>query len=103
MPDHSVAETIVNEVEYLQRLQCAGVPQHLHEGLVRYLVHHIKPGAFLTAVLENRLDAAIVRGDEDSVRGLRALVTFLHHDGPPAASGTPTLVRMWLERRERLS
>lgn len=99
MTPNTTAENIVNEVEYLQRLTRAGVPEHLHEGLVRYLVHHIKPGSFLLAVLENDLAGAFARGDESSLAGLSALVRFLALDAPPVASGGPYSVQLWLERR----
>lgn len=96
MSIHSTAETIVNEVEYFQRLERAGVPEHLREGLVRYLVHRIQPGHFLMAVLENNLLQAIARGDEISCAALPALVRFLVNDAPGEASGSPATVREWL-------
>lgn len=100
MPDHSVAENIVNEVEYLQRMERLGVPEHLREGLMRYLVYRIQPGHFLTAVLRNDLFSAIARGDNESIAGLKALVTFLHNGVPSIAWGSVLHVQRWLERAE---
>lgn len=97
---HATAENIVNEVEYFDRLKRAGVPEHLQEGLVRYLVYRIAPGSFLLAVLENDLAGAINRGDEASVAGLQALVRFLYHHAPAVAYGGPQIVRTWLTREE---
>ena len=98
--NHSVAENIVNEVEYLQRMARAGVPEHLREGLVRYLVHRIQPGRFLTAVLENNLTMAIARGDDISCAGLPALIRFLVNGAPGEASGSRRTVCAWLGHPE---
>ena len=96
---HAAAENIVNEVAYSERLQRAGVPEQLHEGLVRYLVHHIPPGHFLTAVLENDLAGAVARGDETCLAGLPAIVRFLYNHAPGMAWGGPLTVRAWLASR----
>lgn len=100
MSAHSTAENIVNEVEYLQRLEKADVPEHLREGLVRYLVHRIQPGHFLTAVLENNLLQAVARGDDVSLAGLPNLMRFLVNAAPGDASGSPETVREWLGQEQ---
>lgn len=100
---HQTAENIVNEVAYLERLKKAGVPEHLREGLVRYLVHRIKPGHFLTAVLENDLHEATGRGDIESLAGLLAIGVFLENYAPRDAWGSPKHVDRWLGREERAS
>ena len=90
---------VTTETEYLTRLRRAGVPEHLHSGLVNYFVHHISPGHFLTAVLENNLCEAMGRADETSRAGLFEIVNFLYNDVPFNSWGTPDRVDTWLEKR----
>lgn len=77
-----------------------GVPGHLRAGLARYLRHGIRPGNFLTAVLENNLEGAIQYGDEDSLAGLAGTVRWLHNNVPQGAWGTPAKVKAWCGNAE---
>ncbi len=72
------------------------VPAHLHEGLERYLTHHVRPGSFLTAVLENDLRTAVLRGDDLALAGLVPLVRYLYDRVPLVAWGSPEHVAAWL-------
>lgn len=85
------------ESQLFTTLEKAGVPGHLHGGLVRYLVYRLAPGHFLTAVLANDLREAISRADTDSEAGLGHLVRFLYNDAPALAWGSPAKVEAWLE------
>ena len=89
-----------DEAEYLSRLDAAGVPEHLHHGLVRYLVYRIQPGSFLMACLENDLCVAMRLADETSRDELFRIVTFLYGDVPGIAWGSPNKVAAWLARTE---
>lgn len=81
---------------YLQRLDVAEVPEHLHGGLIRYLTSGIPPGHFLTAVLENNLAESFSRADENSRAGLFNLVRFLYNDVPSTAWGSRAKVDAWM-------
>ena len=78
------------------RLAVSEVPPHLHDGLVRYLVHHIKPGGFLTSVLENNLWDAISYADSDSLAALEAIVHWIYRECPVECRGSPRVVTEWL-------
>ena len=58
------------------------IPQHLHEGLERYIVGHVQPGGFLCSVLDNNLQAAVMRADERSLQALRSLLHMLYNEVP---------------------
>ena len=77
------------------------IPQHLVEGLERYLCDHIPPGHFLLAILRNDLTEAVNRADEDSRKAIGDLVAFLGNTAPAGAWGSPERVRIWLEGRPR--
>jgi hypothetical protein len=87
------------EQEYYSRLEKTDVPRHLHGGLVRYVVHGLQPGHFLTAVLNNDLAESIKRADEDSAAGLVSLVRFLVNEFPYQAWGNTDRVENWLSGR----
>lgn len=80
---------------YLQRLDARGVPEHLHDGLIRYFTEGLLPGDFLRAVLNNDLVEAIRRGDEVSRAHLPQLADFLYFDAPAWAWGNHARVLAW--------
>lgn len=82
----------------LAMVQC-GVPAHLHEGLVFYLVYRRMTGSFLRAVLDNNLRLALARGDAESIAGLRELGQFLVNYAPMHAWGSEEAVDEWLAKR----
>lgn len=74
------------------------VPEHLHNGLIRYLVHGIRPGDFLFAIVTNNLTEAVVRAPSGG-GGLLEVVRFLVAYAPPVCYGSPETVDAWLQSR----
>ena len=72
------------------------VPNHLHDGLRRYVENRIQPGDFLTAVLENDLREACLRADDISGPALHNIVAYLYNYIPMKAWGSPENVHAWL-------
>ena len=85
----------VNPNVWYERLRRAGVPEHLHDGLVDYLVGHLRPGSVLRAVLENDLLASVSRADETSAAAIVPIVRFLCNYAPIIAWGSPAHVQAW--------
>ena len=85
------------EQHYAERLDARSVPEHLHEGLIRYFVSGMRPGGFLLAVLENDLAVAVRVADDLSLSGLRRLCEFLYFDVPGHSCGSPEKVDAWSE------
>lgn len=75
-----------------------GVPTHLRSGIARYLVDHIKPGGFLSAVLKNDLEGATLRADELSFSSIREVLKFLHAEAPAGSYGSPEAVLAWCSK-----
>lgn len=68
----------------------------LHDGLVRYLLHGIRPGGFLCAVLSNNLQEAIVRcAWPHTPMTIDALVRYFLNGIPSPAWGSPRAVDDW--------
>jgi hypothetical protein len=78
------------------------VPEHLRDGLVRYVTNGILPGGFMQAVLCNNLREAMRRGSYGGVVALPALVDFLTWHMPPEAWGSVARVLGWTSTPERL-
>lgn len=72
------------------------VPEHLREGLARYVIRGILPGSFLQAVITNDLRMSIRCGDEDSIAGIGAVVTFLWNSTPAQCFGDRNKMNNWL-------
>ncbi len=81
---------------YRDKLTVSGVPAHMHEGYLRYLLNGIRPGDFLCAVLENNLRDALLRADPGNRPTLIYHVRFLLHHGPAACWGSPEHVTAWI-------
>jgi hypothetical protein len=86
-------------IELAAKAQRKEVPEHLIDGLVRYLVVGVIPGHFLSAVLCNDLFDACARADEKSAAGLRHIVSFLYNDGVVGCYGSPEHMQAWHEHR----
>lgn len=84
-------------------LQGYAIPETLHGGLVRYLVDGIRPGSFLSAVLENDLLEAVLRAEPVvNLVALPALMRFLVNEAPSASWGNPDRVTLWTAERQRV-
>lgn len=71
------------------------VPEHLREGLRRYVDERCRPGGFLVAALSNDLTSAVMRADTASLVGLHGLMLFLWDYAPGPCWGTPAKVDAW--------
>lgn len=76
------------------------VPTKFREAAERYIYDRIKPGHFLTAVLENDLKEAVTRADEDTLKVIRNIVWYVYNCLPGKSWGSPEIVKAWLEKRE---
>ena len=85
----------MNEAELRTSLNECNVPQHLHDGLVRYMLYGILPGNFLTAVLENDFEGAVFSSSGEQFSTLRALAMFLHWHVPSYTHGSMASVRKY--------
>lgn len=75
------------------------VPEHLRDGLRRYVEDQIEPGGFLMAVLTNDLIRTVGLGTPTSLAGLHDLISFLWNHAPAPSWGTPQKVAEWLADR----
>ena len=72
------------------------IPERIKDSLGRYLEHHVQPGHFLTAVLENNLHESFRRADEENRDNLFHLVAYIYKIVPMNAWGSREKVSRWL-------
>ena len=73
------------------------IPEHLHGGLVRYVVSGIRPGGFLCACICLNTEEAVMRAaDETTKRSIPVITTWLLTEAPEEIVGTPELMEAWI-------
>ena len=75
------------------------VPQHMHDGLINYILFGRPVGHFLTAVLSNDLKEACHRADEFNQAFLFFYVRFLYNHAPTGCWGSPSNVEKWIAQK----
>ena len=70
------------------------MPEHLREGLARYVLHGILRARSCARSLQ-RSARAIRHGDDDSISGLRDIILFLNNDCPMGCFGHPEKFGEW--------
>lgn len=75
--------------------QECGLPRHMWEPLIEYVMIGRPPGDFLTALLTNDLLRAIKKADELNIQRLKDYCIWLESVAPTACFGSPALFDAW--------
>lgn len=73
------------------------IPEHMREGLRRYLDDGVPPGSFLHAVLANDLVEAFIRADPVNRGRAGDYAAFLWRHAPANAWGSHEAVAAWIK------
>lgn len=76
------------------------VPDHLHDGIVAYIVDGIIPGGFFTAVVCNDLRGAFERADQISINYMKAILTYMYCYAPSTCWGSVERMVKWVRLRQ---
>jgi hypothetical protein len=71
------------------------IPIRMHPGIIRWIQSGVKPGQFLTAIIENDLKEAINRADDENIIRLVAYVKFFYNAAPGGCWGSKEKVEQW--------
>ena len=71
------------------------VAENMHAGLLRYFEHHIKPGKFLLACLENDLTGALGYASTKTWDYVFNVMNFLYSYAPGGSWGSTKAVKDW--------
>ena len=72
------------------------IPEHMRSGVQRYIEFGIKPGSFLTSMIENDLRGAVENADAENAHALRGYVQFFYSYGPAECWGSPEKMKKWV-------
>lgn len=76
------------------------LPDHMQDGMRRYLEFGVLPGSFGLAVLCNDLTQAYARADSENAAAMHAWASWLWNECPRAAWGSFEKVKRWSLDRE---
>lgn len=75
----------------------AGLPNHMHAALERYVFDGILPGGFLEAVLSNNLMEAVTKADYTNLAALKDWVMFVYWNIPSGCWKSDKHITDWVE------
>lgn len=100
MPSLYVNGDEVTECSIRNAMRIYELPAYMEDAVIYYLLHHISPGSFLRAVLENDLREAVAQADQMNSARLKEWVQFFYNECPSACWGSPGDVQWWLAQRK---
>jgi hypothetical protein len=71
------------------------IPIRMYSGIIRWIQDGVKPGQFLTAIIENDLRLAVNLADDENIFRLVAYVKFFYNAAPTGCWGSKELVELW--------
>jgi hypothetical protein len=74
------------------------VPQHIHDGLIAWVMDGRPTGGFLKAVLENDLFLAITKADKINCAALKEICLWIYWEAPSPCSGSKSDVIIWADK-----
>lgn len=75
------------------------IRQDVKDSLELYVEAGIRPGGFLTSVLENDLKRAMMSADLRNRQTLYEIVMYVVNELPAISQGSPEKVKGWIEHR----
>jgi hypothetical protein len=71
------------------------LPEHLRDGMKRWIEFGIRPGSFLLAILHNDLEQACLRADAYSMYRMADIAKFMALEAPAECWGSCAKVDAW--------
>ena len=87
------------EQEIRDSLAVAGIPANMHDGVVRYLLHGVRPGSFLSALFANDFVACCVRADAENTAALPDWAAWIINHAPASCRGSYLAIERWCTAR----
>lgn len=77
------------------------IPERMMPSIKRYVEEGVKPGDFLTAVIENDLSEACGRADDENMRNLPAYAAYFYSETPGMCWGSEKAMTLWIEHKQK--
>ena len=74
----------------------SSLPEHLREGVQRYVEQGGAPGSFLCSVFENDFAQAVIRADDKCALALPCIARWLINEAPDDCWGSRRAVLDWI-------
>ena len=71
------------------------IPEHTHDALIRYFVHGMEPGSFVTAMLAGDLFNAAFKADHLNKLAMGNIAVWIVHHAPHNSYGNADIVATW--------
>jgi hypothetical protein len=71
------------------------IPERMHEGMLRWIEDGIKPGSFLSAIIENDLYNAFHLADDENSFRISSYLSFFYMCAPGGCWRTMERVKEW--------
>lgn len=83
------------EIQVAYLLRNSQIPEHMHGAIVRYIVHGINPGDFLTALINNDLKEACACADDINRHHIFDYVKWFYNHAPSVCWGYDNAAAAW--------
>ncbi len=77
------------------------IPNRIMRAIDRHAADGYPCGSFVTAVLENNFEQAVLLADDENVLLLREIALYLYLHIPESCWGSPEKVRAWREQKQK--
>lgn len=84
------------ETELRDSMDKYGIPEYMHDGVILYIVHGIRPGDFLSALFSNDLMESFGLADAHNTLAMHSWVKWIYNEAPATCHGSPGQVEKWL-------
>jgi len=79
------------------------IPERMMPGIKRYLEHGIKPGRFLSAIIQNNLSQTVGQADSENLRNIPAYAAYFYNECSLDCWGSPQKMNQWIEKFKKVS
>ena len=74
------------------------IPERMMPGIKRYIENGIKPGSFLTAIIQNDLIGVCRYADYENLRNIPAYTAYFYNECPMSCWGSPEKMKNWIKK-----
>jgi hypothetical protein len=76
-----------------------GIPEHMHDGIVHYILYGLRPGSFLFALVSGDFWEMARRADAENFAAFQSYAKFFYNDTPGGCFGSIEKVVDWMNHK----
>ena len=86
-----------NQFIFVYGFQTYEIPGRMQDGIRMYVESRIRPGSFLTAIIQDDLKEAVAQADDENMPNIPAYVNYFYNYAPSPCWGSKAKMKAWLE------